>query len=99
MSIRSIVGYYHGSLVYENQSFRRSLVRTYGKSIVEVTRDAFLNGVNWILETATGRIIYYLVLIIRSPFCAMRYVNDRRYLSGDKAQESERLQEELKNIV
>lgn len=82
----SIVRYYYGSLVYDYFSSTGSRFKTYGESVMKVTRETYLGLTNQLLETAMNRNMgHRSVRIVTALFCTIRYLNGRRYLSGDEA--------------
>lgn len=96
----TVVGYYYGSLVYEDLSAAGSRLKTYGENIMKVTKATFSKWANRLPETATDRnMVEHPVWIVPAPFCAMHFVKDGRYLSGDEAPEAEKLGKERKNNV
>lgn len=72
----------------------------YGESILKLTKDTFLKLANWVLETATDRImIQHAVCTAPAPSRAMQYANDGSYFPGNEAAESEKQQNLRKNNV
>lgn len=76
-----IVIYYYGLLVCEYLSFSGTHFKTFEESVVKVTIDTFMKWMSRIPETATDRhIVQHSVWKVPAPFCAIRYVENRRYL-------------------
>lgn len=77
MCRESIVGYYYGLLVYENLRSGASRLKTYGQSIMKITKKRLLKLANRLLAmTKDSNRVQHSVEIVPAPFCALRYVND-----------------------
>lgn len=84
------LGYYYGSLVYSGLHAERSTTKVYGEDMMLVALEVFRAFDNEIIERARDwNVEDHPLWIVLEPFCAMRYINDRRYLPGDKTLESE----------
>lgn len=68
-----------------------------GSSLMRVTREIILQLASRIPETtADTNIAQHPVWIVVAPFRAMSYLDDKKYLPGDEAPESEELWKEWK---
>lgn len=80
-----VICYYCGSLVYSNLSGKQQHHRTYGEGIMGVTVKEFET---WAIQMdhpcrsleGDGRAVW----VVPATFWAVRYINDPRYLSGDR---------------
>lgn len=52
---RTVVGYYDGSIVYENLSFGRFFFKAYGERMMKVTEESFRKWVNRLSDMETCR--------------------------------------------
>lgn len=97
MNKARILRYYYDSFVYGHLGSGVSGFRTYGESIMRVTRDKFRTWTNRLPEMAMDRsVVYHPVRIVPIPFCAMRYVNQDISVPRNEAPESGILQMQRK---
>lgn len=83
---REVIGSYYGSLVYADLGQELQSTKRYGEGYMEVTAESFRK---WALDlnekVSDSKGQTHSVWVVPAPFCAMRYINDPRYLQGDKA--------------
>ena len=73
----TVIGYYYGSLVYDNMSVNQSRrPTTYGEGHLQFEVKEF---VKWALQLKTTAPNGESVWIFPAPFCAMKMINDARY--------------------
>ena len=73
----TVIGYYYGSLVYDNMSVNQSRrPTTYGEGHLQFEVKDF---VKWALQLKTTAPNGESVWIFPAPFCAMKMINDARY--------------------
>jgi len=87
-----IVGYYYGSLLYLDLLHSRNRRKVVGKGFMKVNESIFAK---WALEiTDPGGMMVnnkkMSVWIVPGPMCAVRYINDPRYLPSDRTPKSKR---------
>jgi len=87
-----VVGYYYGSLLYMNLGKSRNSKKTVGKGFMKVNQEKFHK---WALEvTGKGGMDWegqkISIWIVPGPNCAMRYINDPRYLKSDRTPKKNR---------
>lgn len=81
MGKEKIVGFYYGSISYENFSSGGSRMNTHGKSILRVPKETVMKWASRLPHSGTDRnTVQHSVLILPAPCCAMLNVNDGRYL-------------------
>lgn len=92
MGEASILKYDYVSLVYEDTSYGSLEVKTYGESIVKVTRKVFLKWVSLLSERVMERSMEQRpVGLVPAPFCVINYVKDGSCLPGYESSECEKL--------
>ena len=97
-----LVGWYYGSLVYSDLSGLPQKYKTYSEGIMCVTVDDFEK---WSMvvdhEVVARNGVRHKVFIVPAPFCAMRYINDPRYLDRDaeKLLETEKRKANVRYIL
>lgn len=87
----TVIGFYDGSLVYSNLNGRPQQHRMYGEGAMIVTVDDFQKRAIQLYRPCqpmkgTARKIW----VVTAKFCAARFINDPRYLPGDKERTSSR---------
>lgn len=87
---RDVVGYYSGSLVYENMTWHQHTTKKYEEAVMQVTRESFCKWAKGFADTVKDREgKEHAVGIVPAPFCAMKYIDDGRYQPGDAVLELE----------
>lgn len=80
-----IAGYYYGSFAYVHLSSRGCCSRAYGESIMKLTKELFVKWVNRLSEKLSHKNMEkHDEWLLPAPVCAMRYVNDERFLPEDE---------------
>ena len=83
-----IIGYYYGALVYGDIGEDHRSRRKYGSGMMAVSSADYLK---WALRVnhqfRDSRNKMHIGYICPGPFCAMRFINDARYASGDLEKE------------
>lgn len=70
------------------------------ETIIKVTREMLMKWANWLPETAmAGNMMQIPVWVVSVPFCAMRHMNNGRYVPEHETAEGERLRMERNKIV
>lgn len=80
-----IVGNYYGALVYGDIGTNKRLQKRYGSGILSVSSsefDKWGNQIDHEFVDIDGN--KYNGFIAPAPFCVCRYINDSRYLEGDR---------------
>lgn len=91
---------HNGAVIYEVLSSGGYRFKTHSRSIVNITRKAFLKQVSRVLKPAAdSTIIKYPAWINPAPFSAVCYGSKGRYLSGSEAPGIEMPQKELRRNV
>lgn len=94
------MGYFCGSLVYDDFISGGSRVKKSGESIMRLTKETFPTCVNRLLEVAMDmNIVRDAVWLVPAPCCAMHYVKDYRYLTEKEAAGGEKFRKERNNNV
>lgn len=82
---RDVFGSNCGSLAYEDFEKELLVTKRYGEQYMKVTVESLRRGALELSEAATGNKGQRLsVLLVLAPFCAVRYINDPRFLPGDE---------------
>ena len=79
------VGYYYGTIVYGDIGSNRRLYKRYGEGILSVSSEEFdkwANEIGFEFIDRSGNA--YDAFIVPAPFCVTRFINDPRYLDGDR---------------
>lgn len=83
-----ILGYYYGALIYGDIGAERRLHKRYGTGVLSVSSadfDKWATKLDHVFVDANGD--RYDGFVGPAPFCVCRYINDPRYISGDKDKE------------
>ena len=79
------IGYYYGTLVYGDLGTNRRLLKRYGTGILSITSEDYDKWANQLgHEFTDSKNDKYDGYIVPAPFCVTRYINDGRYLGGDR---------------
>jgi len=86
-----VIGHYYGSLVYSDLTRQPRSMKTYGEGYMAVTMEVFSSWAMQIKDDVKDKDGHvHQVWVVPAPFCTMRYINDARYLPGDRASDEEK---------
>lgn len=97
IAVGEVVCYFYGTLVYHDLTNRKEVHKTYGDGVMGVTKDRFrkyavevdvhghqFSALPHRRTLSHGKQTNPILWVVPAPFCIAGYINDPKYVEGDK---------------